>query len=255
MPGTNLIKLLLLLVPFLLSSCQAAFGSVGLHSTTPTPTLTSTPYPSATASLTPSPTVTASPLPSTATATITATVEPLGCQRPPDDYARLKINGWTINQRTYTMLQHAAGLYGGEIDITGWAITQGSYHDNGTASFGTHLGGGAVDLSVMRKNTWTILVADINPLVHALRLAGFAAWYRQPGELFPGSPPHIHAIAIGDKELSQPAKDQLTGKFGYFRGYSGVPISKGTPAPDRFGGPVLCQWMIDMGYTDLRKTP
>lgn len=255
MPDQNKIKFILLIIPFLLSSCQKEFGLSLVPSLTPSATLTGTSSPSPTASQTPSPTMTASLLPPTDTATITPTAEPFGCLRPPDDYARLKINGWTINQRTYAMLQHAAVLYGGEIDITSWAITQGSYHYNGIASFGTHLGGGAVDLSVMRKNTWTILVADINPLVHALRVAGFAAWYRQPGELFPGSPPHIHAIAIGDKELSQPAKDQLTGKFGYFRGYSGVPITNGTPAPDRFGGPVLCQWMIDMGYTDLRKTP
>jgi hypothetical protein len=41
---------------------------------------------------------------------------------------------------------YAAELYGGEIEISGYAITQGSYHDNGVLSFGTHLGGGAVDL-------------------------------------------------------------------------------------------------------------
>jgi hypothetical protein len=246
-------KILLLFVSFLLSSCQAAAGLGLFPSATPTPTLT--PRPSATATLTPTPTDTASPLPPTVTPTITPTAEPFGCLRPPDDYARVQINGWTINQRTYAMLKHAAELYGGEIDITGWAITQGSYHDNGAASFGTHLGGGAVDLSVMGKGTWTILRGDINPLVHALRVAGFAAWYRELEELFPGSPAHIHAIAIGDRELSQPAKDQLTGKFGYFRGYSGVPIPNGTPAPDRYGGPVLCQWMIDVGYADLRKTP
>ncbi len=245
--------IILFFVPFLLSSCQVA-ANLGLIPTVTSPP-TRTPIPSATATLTPTPTVTASPLPPTATPTITLTPEPFGCLKPPDDYARIQIHGWTINQRTFAMLKHAAELYGGEIDITSWGITQGSYHDNGAASFGTHLGGGAVDLSIMRKGTWTILRTDINPLVHALRAAGFAAWYRELEELFPGSPAHIHAIAIGDKELSQPAKDQLTGKFGYFRGYSGVPIANGTPAPDRYGGPVLCQWMIDLGYKDLRKTP
>jgi hypothetical protein len=247
------IKLFLLLIPFWLSSCQAAAGLGLFSSATPTPTLT--PKPSATATLTPTPTNTATSLPPTSTPTITATAEPFGCLKPPEDYTRIQIHGWTINQRTFAMLKHAAELYGGEIYITSWAITQGSYHDNGAASFGTHLGGGAVDLSVMRKNTWTILRGDLNPLVKALRAAGFAAWYRELEELFPGSSAHIHAIAIGDRELSQPAKDQLTGKFGYFRGYSGVPIPNGTPAPDRYGGPVLCQWMIDMGYKDLRKNP
>jgi hypothetical protein len=104
----------------------------------------------------------------------------------------------------------------------------------------------------MRKGTYTVLWDDVDPLIHALRAAGFAAWLRSYGELYPDSPIHIHAVAIGDQELSQAARDQLTGKFGYFRGYSGVPIPDGPPAPDRYGGPILCQWMIDLGYADLR---
>ena len=65
----------------------------------------------------------------------------------------------------------------------------------------------------------------------------------------PNSPVHIHAIAIGDAELSQAAIDQLIGPNGYFRSFTGFPD---TQEPDRHGGPVLCQWMIDMGYGDLR---
>ncbi len=180
-------------------------------------------------------------------------MEPAGCLRPPDDYARITVNDWVLNQRTVAMLQHAADLYGGELEITGYAITQGSYHDNGAASFGTHLGGGAVDLSVMRKGTYTVLPAEVRKLLPALRAAGFAAWYRIADELYPGSPYHIHAIAIGDQELSQAARDQLTGRAGYFRGFSGLPPKDGQPpTPDRFGGHTLCQWMIDLGYKDLR---
>jgi len=106
---------------------------------------------------------------------------------------------------------------------------------------------------VMRKGTYTVLWDDVEPLVRALRASGFAAWLRKYGELSPDSPIHIHAIAIGDEELSQPARDQITGKFGYFLGYTGVPIPGGTPAPDRHGGPILCQWMLEQGYSDLRK--
>ena len=171
---------------------------------------------------------------------------------PPEDYNRVEINGWVINQRTLAMLEHAKELYGGEIEITGWALTQGSYHDNGSLSFGTHLGGGAVDLAVMRTNTWTILYDDIEPLVRALRTAGFAAWFRDFEEVYPGSPVHIHAIAIGDQELSQPALDQLNGLYGYFYGFTGLPQEDGIPRPDRHGGPVLCRWMIESGYQDLR---
>jgi len=185
--------------------------------------------------------------------TSTSTPEPIGCQKPPDDYTRVDVNGWTINQRTMAMLRHAQALYNGEIELIGYAITQGSYHDNGSASFGTHLGGGAVDLSVMRSGTYTVLWDDIPVMIHALRAAGFAAWFRDYGELYPDSAYHIHAIAIGDKELSSAAQEQLTGPSGYLRGFIGLPIETyGDPQPDRFGGPILCQWMIDLGYQDLR---
>jgi hypothetical protein len=218
--------------------------------TTPplTPTLvstsTQTPIPP---TLTLTPTSPSTPLP-------TATPEPLGCQKPPEDYTRIEVNnGWAVNQRTLAMLAHAQELYGGELELTGHAITQGSYHDNGSYSFGTHLGGGAVDLSVMRRGTYTVLWEDVELLLRALRAAGFAAWLREYGELYTDSPIHIHAIAIGDQELSEAAQEQLTGEAGYFRGYSGLPVATyGGPTADRYGGPILCQWMIDLGYWDLR---
>ena len=192
------------------------------------------------------PTITFTPLP-------TATPEPLGCQKPPEDYTRVEVNGSTINQRTLAMLAHAQELYGGELDLAGSAITQGSYSNAVSASFGTHSGGGAVDLSVLREGTYTVLWDDIEPLLRALRASGFAAWLREYGELHADSPIHIHAIAIGDQELSPAAAEQLTGESGYFRGFSGLPVDMyGPPALDRYGGPILCQWMIDLGYQDLR---
>lgn len=204
---------------------------------------TQTPIPP---TLTLTPTLTPVPSP-------TSTPEPVGCQKPPEDYARIEVNGWTINRRTLAMLAHAQELYGGELELTGHAITQGSYHDNGSYSFGTHLGGGAVDLSVMRWGTYAVLWDDVKPLLHALRVAGFAAWFRDYGEVYKDSPYHIHAIAIGDRELSREAEAQLTGPAGYFRGDSGLPFPEGgAPTPDRYGGPILCQWMIDLGYRDLR---
>lgn len=200
------------------------------------------------------PTLTATAVPTlTETPPPTSTPEPIGCNKPPDDYTRIEINGQTLNQRTLAMLSHAQDLYGGELEITGYALTQGSYTDAVSASFGTHQGGGAVDLSVMRQNTYTVLWDDIGPLLHALRVAGFAAWLRDYGELHTDSPIHIHAIAIGDGELSPAAEEQLTGPAGYFRGYSGLPFAEGSvPTPDRYGGPILCQWMIELGYQDLR---
>lgn len=217
--------------------------------TIPPPVSTHTIIP--TINTTAAPTLTFTP---SATASPSPTPEPYGCQAPPDDYTLVEINGWQLNRRTLAMLELAAQIYGGEIEITGYAITQGSYTPAEPASFGTHDGGGAVDLSVMRKDTWIVLWDEIEPLIAALRAAGFAAWLRDYGELYPDSPYHIHAVAIGDRDLSPAAQEQLTGTFGYFRGFTGVPIPDGLPAPDRHGGPLLCQWMIDLGYQDLRPT-
>lgn len=181
--------------------------------------------------------------------------EPAECRRPPDDYRRVQVNGYTLNRRTLTMLEYAASLYDGEIDLTGKSITQGSYNTSVEASFGTHDGGGAVDISFIAPNRarYEVLYDDIEPLIRALRLSGFAAWYRSLNELGPGSALHIHAIAIGDRELSRPARAQLIGAAGYFRGYNGLPVKKGkAPLADAFGGPIICQWMLEMGYEDLR---
>jgi len=193
-------------------------------------------------------------IPPTATAIQpSATPEPPGCLEPPADYTRVQINGETLNARTLAMLAHAQELYGGEIDLIGYAITQGSYSTNVSASFGTHAGGGAVDLSVLSRETYTVLWEEFEPLIHALRTAGFAAWLREYGELHEGSPIHIHAIAVGDRELSPAAVLQLTGEAGYFRGYSGLPVELyGPPTEDRYGGPVVCNWMVKLNYFDLR---
>ena len=232
-----------ILLALVLAGCFSRPNITPETNTAPPSTVTQTAVPP---TLTAVPTLTFTPLP-------TSTPEPLGCQKPPDDYTRVEVDGSTINRRTLAMLTHAQELYGGEIDLAGHAITQGSYSTSVSASFGTHDGGGAIDLSVMSTGTYTVLWDDIEPLIRALRAAGFAAWLRDYGELHADSPIHIHAIAIGDQELSSAAQEQLTGEAGYFRGYTGLPVAMyGAPTPDRHGGPILCQWMIDMGYRDLR---
>ncbi len=182
-------------------------------------------------------------------------VEPEGCQLPPDDYTRVQVGNAQFNARTLAMLDHAQALYylaGGYVDFR-LAITQGSYNAGGvTASFGTHDGGGAVDLSVRSRVNWEVLEDQIAPMIQALRTAGFAAWLREPDELYAGSPIHIHAVAIGDRDLSPAARAQIDGTFGYLRGFDGLPQPDGLPRADRYGGPVLCQWMLDLGYADLR---
>jgi len=178
--------------------------------------------------------------------------EPAGCWQPPDDYTRVYINNYTLNTRTYRMLQQAALLYGGEIDVARRAIIQGSYSDNRLDSPDTHLGGGAVDISVTIPNSDYVLYIEIEPLIRALRTVGFAAWLREDDEMGAGAGIHIHAIAIGDIELSPAAQEQLTGPAGYLRGNDGLPVPSGDPGLDRHGGPLICHWMVEAGYADLR---
>ena len=176
-----------------LMGCLAPMAEPVVLSTPTASTATQTPVP---------PSLTATQIPTlTAIPSFTPTPEPLGCQKPPEDYTRVQVDGQTLNQRTLAMLAHAQELYSGELELTGSAITQGSYTDAAGASFGTHAGGGAVDLSVLRRETYTVLWDDLEPLIRALRVAGFAAWVRDYGELYADSPIHIHAIAIGYRGL------------------------------------------------------
>jgi hypothetical protein len=197
---------------------------------------TSTPPPLPTATFTPAPTPTFDATPQVA------------CQKPPEDYSRVTIGKQTINARTLWMLQLAQALYRGRGDPLN--VVQGSYSDAVAASFGTHAGGGAVDISVRVKDQ-PAAVLDINEmaeLVEALRQAGFAAWARLPGDLSPATTTHIHAVAIGDRELSEAARLQLDGPAGYFRGLNGIPPENGGTQPDRYGGPIVCDWMKDSGF-------
>lgn len=206
-----------------------------------TATTSSTPIamPSTTGSITPTPEHT----PTRTQNTSPTPLEPAGCLEPPEDYTRIQLANATLNARTLAMLAHAQSLYPGEIDLLD-AITQGSYTDTQAASFGTHSGGGAVDLSVMRTGTYTVLWDEIEPLVRALRTAGFAAWLRDLDALYPGSPIHIHAVAVGDRELSYTAQLQVYGEFGYFAGMDGLPPPTGQPPnPDPHGEPLICAWM------------
>lgn len=177
------------------------------------------------------------------------------CREPSENYEIISINDYLLNIRTYEMLEYAAELYQGAVDITHHAITQGSYTNAVEESFGTHAGGGAVDLSVMAHGTYDILYEEIEPLIRALRLAGFAAWFRDFNDLYEGSPVHIHAIAIGDKDLSPAARAQLISSYGYFQGFDGLPPENGKLNKDPHGGPIICPWMLTLGYPDSIFTP
>ena len=228
---------------------------LGACTPTPTPPAPPTPTVQAATSTPLPPTATALPSPTaTATATATATpvpvfYEPAGCQQPSDDLTPVTVNGYTLNARTYAMLKTAAGLYGGTIDLTDKAILQLNAPENSPDS---HEGSGVVDISAIRPRGLDVMFEDMQRLIAALRAAGFAAWLRPADSLYAGSPAHIHAVAIGDPGLSDAAQAQLSGDYGYFRGYAGLPPVDGRAAVDPHGGPVVCRWMIEMGYADLR---
>lgn len=230
---------------------------------TPTPVLT--PLPTATSSPTATSTrppaiIPPTPAPAINTPTAEPTsvpteeparfAEPAGCRQPSGSLTRVEVNGFNISQRTYEMLQYAATLSGGTIDITNTAISQGNYN-SGAEPSQTHQGG-VIDIAVHRPNSFLVLYKETPGLILALRTAGFAAWLRDWDEMEAGSDIHIHAVAIGDPELPPEAIEQLTGAAGYFRGYAGYLRADGSPAPDHDGSPVICEWMRAAGYTDLR---
>jgi hypothetical protein len=184
-------------------------------------------------------------------------LEPEGCMQPPEDYRIVQLGFARLNRRTLAMIDNAQQVYeaGGGFAINfRQAITQGSYNPGGVdASFGTHDGGGAVDFSVRNPRDWSVLTTEIEPMIEALRIAGFAAWLRDTGELYPNSPIHIHAIAVGDADLSPVARAQIDGERGYLRGDNGLPEEMYPgPQPDRHGGPIICRWMEEAGFGDLR---
>jgi hypothetical protein len=120
----------------------------------------------------------------------------------PGDWEVTRYQGKKIDWYTLRMLQAAERMVN-----HAFTITQGSYSTSVAASGSTHAGGGALDLG------WTWKDSD----VAALRMAGFAAWHRNP--LQGPWRDHIHAIAIGDIMASAAAKRQVQD---YFNGGNGL---------------------------------
>lgn len=140
---------------------------------------------------------------------------------PPADYHRLYYGGKLVNVRTKVMLDRARGL----MSLAGpFNLTQGSYNRGVSASAGTHDGGGVVDVNTSGLN--------VNATLRALRQAGFAAWYRTPAE---GFAYHIHAVAIGDREMSSGARQQVSA---YFNGRNGLANNRYDTAPASVGRPI-----------------
>lgn len=121
---------------------------------------------------------------------------------------RTTVDGKVVNVRTAQMLKRAEARLGMDLNVV-----QGSYNQGGvSASAGTHDGGGALDISVNGYSKETI-----DKVVRALREVGFAAWHRTENQ-GPWSE-HIHAIALGDAELSSGAQSQVND---YLNGRNGL---------------------------------
>jgi hypothetical protein len=117
-----------------------------------------------------------------------------------DPYDRTQERDVVLNLRTLAMLRIAEEKIGFRV-----TLTQGSYNRGGVkASAGTHDGGGVFD--VRAKN---LTRSQRDNVVRELRRIGFAAWLRRPEQADPPWPLHIHAVAIGDREMSDGAKKQV----------------------------------------------
>jgi hypothetical protein len=123
--------------------------------------------------------------------------------RNADAYDRVEYKGYTFNRRTVAALETAQAKLKDDPD---WTVYQGSYNTGVSASAGTHDGGGAVDLS---PYNW-------EKRVRALRAVGFAAWHRPA---LPGVwGEHIHAILVGDREMSSGANAQVVDYLNFRNG-------------------------------------
>ena len=116
---------------------------------------------------------------------------------------RIEFRGHLFNQRTIDMIkaaeQNLKGRLGNGFEL---GVTQGSFSKTVQASALTHAGGGAADFHARTLPTEQRAI-----IVFELRRVGFAAWLRGVTDTL--KPIHIHAVAVGDPELSQgPASAQ-----------------------------------------------
>ena len=178
-------------------------------------------------------TPTTTPTPATADATLAG----FNRTEPAHDYKHVQFRGATMNARTREMLQRAEYVMREQLGHKSFRfeVTQGSYSHSVGASAGTHDEGGALDFRTRGLGN-----GKIDDMVKAMRTAGFAAWSRGRGhDTFS---PHIHAIALGDRELSGQgssfgAADQIPD---YKNGRNG--LSGHARDPDHALGRPVPQW-------------
>lgn len=111
-------------------------------------------------------------------------------------YDTLTRDGETVDYMTSAALDAAIEDFGGEMPLM-----QGG-HSHYHASGNTHAGLGVLDLDVPN--------GDWAGAMESLRKIGFAAWVRNvPGYGYAGDGAHIHAVLIGNEELSPQAQVQV----------------------------------------------
>lgn len=146
------------------------------------------------------------------------TPKPAASGEPAHVYTRVIWRGHTVNVRTREMLKAAEAKAGAPL-----LIVQGSYNKGVAASAGTHDGGGCVDVSTSGMSS-----TRVRNVVQYLRMVGFAAWYRTPAQ---GFSYHIHACAIGDREMAYIAREQVQQYFNGQNGLAGHGPDTNAPRP------------------------
>ncbi|MCA8921973.1 MAG: N-acetylmuramoyl-L-alanine amidase [Planctomycetes bacterium] len=155
---------------------------------------------------------------------------------PKADYTRVRVAGpygsVQLNRRTKELLDRAKVIMRQKYRHEGFAfqLVQGSYNRTVAASGGTHDGGGAIDVRTRGMSRTTV-----DHMVQSLRQAGFAAWSRGRGH--DPFDPHIHGIALGDRQATRQAKSQVTD---YRRGLNGL-VNRAAD-PDRSLGRPIPVW-------------
>lgn len=158
---------------------------------------------------------------------------------PKHNYKRVRFRAVSVSKRTRTLLRRAEKIMQDRFDQPDFqfVLTQGSYNTGVSASAGTHDGGGAVDI---RTRGYPKHVVD--KMVRALRMAGFAAWSRGRGA--DTMTPHIHAIAVGDREVTPIARAQVAdfaqGRNG-LRGHAADPDRHLKATPPSWAGKKLAR--------------
>jgi len=173
---------------------------------------------------------------------------PAGC-RVPQDGEPVEGNGWTLSRRTYDMLGHAAELFGAVLDPGSLTIVYTNVENNGIIRLPVVEENGALQIGMISGNGFDTRYGEVEPLIRALRVSGFAAWFWDWDEQYLGSEPVIEAIPIGDDALPEELHQLVRGSAGYFDGYR-IWLD-GQRGMDPHGGPIVCQWMVDDGLVDV----